>query len=367
MQLPHHVAAPLSGRIVSASVAIGQEVLANQVLIELDAGAETLRLAEEQTRLAGLPPRIASMQIELISLEQAKDGDLRATQAAVDAAAARIKEADATVKFARSNESRLKRQSAAGGVAEIDALRAQSEADKLSASRDAMAADLSAWNRTGKCARTKLQARIENLRRSVVALVGEMSTARATIARIQQTIDRHVIRAPVTGRIGDVAAVYAGAYVSEGQRLVSVVPPGELMIVGDFTPGSASGRVHPGQHATMRLDGFPWAQYGSISATVSRVATEIRDGAVRVEFTPARIGNPVDIMQHGVPGVIEVAVERPRPLPSFSAPPAWCCRAPYAKPTPIRPRWRSDRHVSDADSSRRRSCRPRRWTAGRRR
>jgi multidrug efflux pump subunit AcrA (membrane-fusion protein) len=69
MQLPHHVAAPLSGRIASASVVVGQEVIANQVLIELDSGAETLRLAEEETRLAGLPPRIASMRAELVSLE----------------------------------------------------------------------------------------------------------------------------------------------------------------------------------------------------------------------------------------------------------------------------------------------------------
>jgi hypothetical protein len=104
-----------------------------------------------------------------------------------------------------------------------------------------------------------------------------------------------------------------GAYVAEGQRLVSVVPQGELMAVGEFIPGSAMGRVRPGQRATMRLDGFPWAQYGSIDATVSRVATEIRDGAVRVEFTPARDGNPADLMQHGVPGVIEVAVERAAP------------------------------------------------------
>ena len=236
-----------------------------------------------------------------------------ATQAAIDAAGARVKEADATVKFARNNETRMKKQSAAGGVAEIDALRAQSEADKLSAAKDAMAADLKRLEQDRQMRAHEAQARIENLRRSVVSLEGEMATTRATIARIQQTIDRHVIRAPVTGRIGDVAPLYAGAYVAEGQRLVSVVPPGELMIVGDFNPASAMGRVHPGQHATMRLDGFPWAQFGSIDATVSRVATEIRDGAVRVEFTPARTGNPTDIMQHGVPGVIEVAVERAAP------------------------------------------------------
>jgi membrane fusion protein, adhesin transport system len=63
----------------------------------------------------------------------------------------------------------------------------------------------------------------------------------------------------------------------------------------------------------MRLDGFPWAQYGSIDATVSRVATEIRNSAVRVEFAPAGTGNPTDIMQHGIPGVIEVAVEQTAP------------------------------------------------------
>jgi membrane fusion protein, adhesin transport system len=313
IQLPHHVAAPLSGRISSASVIIGQEVLANQVLIELDASAETLRLAEEETRLAGLPPRIASMRIELLSLEQAKDEDLRATRAALDAAGARVREVDATIKFARSNESRLKRQSMAGGVAEIDALRAASEADKLSASKDALTADLKRLEQDRQMRADEAQARLENLRRAIVSLEGEAATARATIARIQQTIDRHVVRAPVAGRIGDAASLYAGAYVAEGQRLCSVVPPGELMVVGDFNPASAMGRVRPGQRATMRLDGFPWAQYGSIDATVSRVATEIRDGAVRVEFTPAPAGNPTAIMQHGVPGVIEVAVERTAP------------------------------------------------------
>ena len=110
-------------------------------------------------------------------------------------------------------------------MAEIDALRAASEADKLSAFRDAMAADLKRLEQDRQMRAHEAQARIENLKRSVVALLGEMATARATIARIQQTIDRHVIRAPVTGRIGDVAALYAGAYVAEGQRLVSVVPP----------------------------------------------------------------------------------------------------------------------------------------------
>ena len=313
IQLPHHVAAPLSGRIASASVVIGQQVVADQVLIELDASAETLRLVEEQTRLANLPVRIASMRTELASLEQARDEDREATEAAIDAAAARVKEVDAAIRFARNNEVRLKRQSAVGGVAEIDALRAASEADKLSASKDALTADLRRLDQDRQMRLNEAQARIENLRRSIVSLEGEVATTHATIARIQEAIDRHAIRAPVAGRIGEAVSLYPGGYVAEGQRLLSVIPPGELMIVGDFNPGSAMGRVHPGQPATMRLDGFPWAQFGSIAATVSRVATEIRDGTVQVELTPAQFGNPNAIMQHGVPGVIEVAVERASP------------------------------------------------------
>lgn len=309
MQLPHHVAAPLSGRIASASVAIGQEVRADQVLVELDASADRLRLAEEETRLAGLPPRIDSMRTELVALEQARDEDLRATQAALDAARARIREADAAAKFARSDGNRRKRLSADGVVPEVDALRALSEADRLGASKDAIAADLRRLEQDGRMRAYEAQARIENLKRSVISLEGEMATARAAVARIRQAIELRVVRTPVAGRIGDAAQLHAGAYVAEGARLFSIVPPGELRIVGDFAPGSAIGRVRPGQRATMRLDGFPWAQYGSIDATVGRVATEIRDGTVRVEFTPALAGNPAGVMQHGAPGAIEVAVE----------------------------------------------------------
>jgi membrane fusion protein (multidrug efflux system) len=63
----------------------------------------------------------------------------------------------------------------------------------------------------------------------------------------------------------------------------------------------------------MRLDGFPWTQYGTIAATVTSVASEVRDGRVRVELTvhpnPA---SPIPF-QHGLPGSVEVEVEHVSP------------------------------------------------------
>ncbi len=101
--------------------------------------------------------------------------------------------------------------------------------------------------------------------------------------------------------------------MAQGERLATVVPHGGLIIVADFTPASVLGRIRPGQSARLRLDGFPWAQYGSVPATVTRVAGEVRDGLVRVEFTPVLAAAPRLALQHGLPGSVEVGIEQVSP------------------------------------------------------
>src|SRR5471032_2105789 len=64
-QAAHSVEAPIAGRIVSTSLIIGQEVKADDVLVELDASSEKLRLQEEETRLKAIPPRIESLRKEI--------------------------------------------------------------------------------------------------------------------------------------------------------------------------------------------------------------------------------------------------------------------------------------------------------------
>jgi membrane fusion protein (multidrug efflux system) len=72
------------------------------------------------------------------------------------------------------------------------------------------------------------------------------------------------------------------------------------------------GRRSPGALG-QRLDGFPWAQYGTPAATVTRVATEARDGAIRVELDLAPQTPTAIPLQHGLPGTVEVTVEHVSP------------------------------------------------------
>ena len=312
-QSAHPVAALIPSKVAVNALVLGQEVRAGDVLVELDAATEKLRLREEEARIKAITPRIESLRREIAVMESAKSEDLQSAMAAAQAARSRTKEAAAAVDFARDNERRLREESKFGGVAQIDALRAGAETAKLAATSEALAAEV---RRIEMDAQTRVHSRdaqIENLKRTIVVMDGEMTTTQATIARLKQDIEKHVIRAPVNGVVGDVAPLRVGAYVAEGQKLATVVPRGGLIAVAEFNPASVLGRVKPGMPARLRLDGFPWAQFGTIEAKVSHVASEIRDNAVRVEFTPVAADSKRIVMQHGLPGSIEVAIEETSP------------------------------------------------------
>jgi multidrug resistance efflux pump len=312
-QSAHPVAALVPSRIVATSLALGQEVRPGDVLVELDATTEKLRLREEESRLTAIPPRIESLKKEIASLEQAKTEDQRSALAAAQTARFRAKEAGAAVDFAKDNERRLKEESSFGSVAQIEALRARSETQKLTATGEALTSDIRRIETDAQTRAHQHQAQIENMRRSVVSLEGDRATIQATIARLRQDIEKHLVRAPVAGTVGDVVPLRVGAYVAEGQKLATVVPRGGLVVIAEFTPAAVLGRIHPGQAARLRLDGFPWAQFGSIEAQVTHVATEIRENLVRVEFTPVSTSTGNIVMQHGLPGSVEVSVEKTTP------------------------------------------------------
>jgi membrane fusion protein (multidrug efflux system) len=63
----------------------------------------------------------------------------------------------------------------------------------------------------------------------------------------------------------------------------------------------------------LRLDGFPWTEYGSIGATVTHVGSEVRDGRIRVELALNPHSASSIPMQHGLPGTVQVEVERISP------------------------------------------------------
>src|SRR5262249_49022544 len=144
-------------------------------------------------------------------------------------------------------------------------------------------------------------------------LRGQVSMTTSTTRSLENEIERRRIRAPVDGRLGEVAELRVGSFVDEGQKLGAIVPSGRLRVVAEFAPSSALGRIKPHQVARLRLVGFPWTEYGSVPAVVQTVASEVRDGTVRVELAFQQQPTSAVPFQHGLPGTVEVEVERLSP------------------------------------------------------
>lgn len=297
------------GRLVASGLAIGRRVEAGAVLVQLDATAQRLRLADAERRLADYPSRLASLTREMAALGAADAGDQASALAAAQSAQARLREADAAARSAGDLARRQAQDAEIGGIARSEALKAAAEARRAGESRSALAEEARKTGFDAVSRRNQNAARIEELAQARLALEAERDATASAIAQLRNEIENRIVRAPVSGTIAAVAALEPGAVVGAGQRLATIVPRGDLILVAEFDPATALGRIRPGQRATLRLAGYPWAQYGIVAARVERVAGELRDGRLRVELKATR--NAVHGVQlaHGLAGTVEVEVE----------------------------------------------------------
>ena len=151
------------------------------------------------------------------------------------------------------------------------------------------------------------------LERSLALIAGQLATSIATVARLDHDLEQRRIRAPVSGRLGEWAKLGVGAVVRKGDRLGVVIPTTKVKVVAELAPAQAVGRVHAGQKGQLRLSGFPWTQFGSLPVIVSRVASEPRTGTIRVELVSNAAAPALVPLQHGLPGSVEIEVERVSP------------------------------------------------------
>jgi membrane fusion protein (multidrug efflux system) len=311
---PATVQANFNGRVAALHMVLGQPVKAGDVLIEADTRSEQLALTEQIAKESALGPRIAALRLQMNS-ETAGTTDERSVLAvARQNSLAQIRDAEAQADLANKDRDRTLRLRAEGIVSEADTQHAIANAESKQAALDALRHSLSRLEPELKVRERTRETRLEQLSGEKASLEGELATAQAERRRLEYEIERKILRAPVSGRLAECMPLAPGAHIAEGDKLGVILPSDEVHIVAEFNPAAAFGKLHPGQNATLRLQGFPWAQYGVVRARVSEVASEIRDGKVRVELTVLsglRSGVP---LQHGLPGAVEIETERISPL-----------------------------------------------------
>lgn len=310
----HPVAAPISGRITKADLVLGQEVQRGDTLFVLDARVDQLRLDEQQSLLPALKNELTTLQNHIKEEQEAMAREEKSTQIALEEAMAQFKVADASTKFAKREVERNKELFDKGLISESEFQLSQSEAEKLQASSDAYRLAIDRIKMEQNVRQSDRKSKIDGLQREVATLMGKMAVAEKTVDRLEQEVENYIIRAPISGTIGEMLEIKPGSVVSLGEKLVSIVPAGEVMIVAHFSKQAAAGRIAPGQTAKMRIDAYPWMQFGTVKAQVANVGSESTNGKVRVDLSIQSQHDARFSIRHGLTGAVEVEVNRIRPV-----------------------------------------------------
>ena len=307
----HPVDAPVVGRVSAAHLVAGQRVEAGDLLLELDANPERLERTEAMAKLAPSALQLRSLEDELNAEQRAIDVERRSAEAANTEARAKAQEistgADLAVEEARRQSDLQKR----GLVSELDALRGRKQAEERQS--QARAAE-SAAQRVMRDLAAKEQdrlGRVARLRNEIAEIEGGRSEAVAASERLDYQIAQRQVRAPIAGTLAEVASLKVGGMVPVTH--CTIVPDVALKVVALFRPSIALGRVRDGQSARVRLEGFPWTQYGSAAATVTNVSGEVRDGQVRVDLALDTLSDSSIPFQHGLPAEVQVEIEQISP------------------------------------------------------
>lgn len=310
---PHAVMSHVSGRVLRSVMELDAEVEEGDLLVELDADELRYELEEKRAELAGLTEQLIQVRREIVAQTRALADSRRAAQAAFEEAEALHQEALESATFARQEAERKESLHREGLLSRSEADAAKTEhrqkvkvAESLHRSLDRMTGDR-------RIEISEKEAEVVALSGHAAQIESNIRRLEASIAGLEYDVSLHKIRAPVSGRIGDRARLRTGEVVEKGQHLGTVIPSGEIRVVAEFAPERALGRIRPGQPAKLRLSGFSWVQYGSVPATVKRVGQEPQNGTIRVELTlddPEAF--PV-LLNHGLPGTLEVEVEHLSP------------------------------------------------------
>ncbi|MEP6861818.1 MAG: HlyD family efflux transporter periplasmic adaptor subunit [Deltaproteobacteria bacterium] len=312
---PIRVATVVSGRITTAYLQIGNHVHEKDILLQLDPTQEKILADKARARIQTLAPQVESLQRELDLEADAVVQGGSSERSAESEVLARLRAAQADLSFAEADLARENNAFAAGVTPQVVRDKAdttlrlkRAAAESVQHESDALVA--SHHERADSRRRLK-----EQLERQRSELASDLAAAKSELAEHELAIDHLTIRAPIAGELGEVqATLRPGAVVHEGDVIATVVPVGTLHVIAEYGP-EAIGRVRPGQRAFMRLYGFPWTHYGTIGATVTSVASELRDNTIRVELALAP--DQKLATKNGMTGTVDIEIDRVSPLRMF--------------------------------------------------
>ena len=124
-----------------------------------------------------------------------------------------------------------------------------------------------------------------DLKRAIDDFIATNATAIAQAERRRGEVEQELAKAnaregyttlvsPIDGIVTGLAITTVGQVVPSGMELMRVVPASAMLEVEAYLPNRDIGFVEVGQDAVIKLDAFPYAQYGGVEGSVQNISTD---------------------------------------------------------------------------------------------
>ena len=284
-----HVASPYAGVLEELAVVRGQEVAAGAKLFVIEHGVE-------QAAVDAAAARIRGAQAQLANLGEGR----RAAE--LDVVRAQAGSAEAALRLSRQQLDQVERLFR-------DNFISQARYDEAKAAHDRDAARVAEI-------RAQLQVGLQSLGRKpeIQAARAEIEAAQADLAQATVRRDQKTGIAPTAALVHD-TYFRVGESVPAGSPVASLLPPGNVK-VRFFVPETMVGSLAPRQPVTLTCDGCP----GPIAAVISFISPQAeytppviysRDSKAKLVFLVEARPAPADAARLRPGQPVEVAVSRP--------------------------------------------------------
>ena len=238
------VKAPFAGVIKDIVAKEGQKVSTGDTLLRFDADVSRKRKETLETQ----------MKLERKRFEE----ESRAVEARKRGVVERLNGLNRTLKTESSIYSNIIPLAEIGAMQQTELLRQRNKVEQLESETRVVTADLE-----------EVEAQLNKLKQESLREVSEIERQ---LVEVEDTITKEKLSAPIAGIVYGMIPSSAGYAASAGETLVKVVPGGEIE-AKIYITNQDVGFMKPGMKAQIRVDAFPYTQFGSITGSLKSVGT----------------------------------------------------------------------------------------------
>lgn len=304
----------VDGTIKQSYLELGAIVAKGDLLLQLDDQQAQLNLTKYINELEAnkLQQAIMNEQQQLTLqkyqlLNETLQNEIKQTKA-------QLEQSNKVFSTQKNIQQGMEQLASSSAVAKMDLLKQNLEVVRAEAaskvhriSLDNKTRQLPANERERDLALSQINSRLTGLKDQAAQLQKAIDSARLEVAKYK-------LYATAKGEVVQLEPLSTGNKVAKGQKLATLSDGSQWMLQTRFKASDAIGHIATGQAARVLVDGFPWRQYGSLSATVSHVAKEGIDTHVEVQL---KLNNNKDSripLTFGQPVTVEIKTETVSPI-----------------------------------------------------